>query len=152
MQISFEEKRKIIIDNFSTSNNLTEEKIFDLEKLIKKKVKKFTGEDKNCGDEIYLLIEINNKLIKNFFFSAKKSCILVISLANILINYMKWNNISLAKKILRNFELMIKEKKYELKNFEKLEVFNNINKFPGRVKCILLVINSIKKTLNKERN
>lgn len=137
MTISSEKKRKIIISNSHNYKNLSEKEIINLGG------EEFEGKDKNCGDIIFLFVEKNNYIINNFFFCAEKSCILTISLINIISNYINKKSIILAKELLKNFKLMIEGKKYELENFENLKAFEDIKKFPNRIKCIYLVIDSI---------
>ena len=144
MLYSPEEKRKIILNNYSQPSQQLE-----LEELKKKSGKwqvpfsTFRSLDTGCGDILYLLIVIKDNYLEKCFFSGQQPCIITVAAANILLSSLEGKKISFARKILNNCEAMIGKKKYNLENCPSLEVFSDISRFPNRLECVRLVVRGV---------
>jgi len=139
-----EKKRNIILKNCGNSEwNLKSKELKKKSIYLKKPFFVFYSSSDGCGDKISLLIN-RTKHPKECFFSADESCLITISVANILSSFYekKENNKKTFFKILDNFSAMIKKKKYKLNDFKELEIFKDINEFPNRIECVNLVIRS----------
>jgi NifU-like protein involved in Fe-S cluster formation len=94
-----------------------------------------------------LLIKKKNDYIEKCCFSAQQSCLVTISVANIICDYLERTEDKTAQKLIKNCWLMLENKKYNLENYPKLQVFSDISRFPNRLDCVSLVIRGIAETL-----
>ena len=144
MLYSPEQKRKIILDNYSQPS-----KQMELEKLKKKSAEwqvpfsTFHSLDQGCGDIIHLLIIKKENCLKECLFAGQQSCLITVAAANILCSCLERKDLNVAHKILKNCEAMIEKKEYNLENYPNLQVFNDITQFPHRIECLKLVVRSL---------
>jgi NifU-like protein involved in Fe-S cluster formation len=99
--------------------------------------------DQGCGDILHLLIIQKGNNIEKCFFSAQQSCLITVAFANILCSYLEDKNLKLVRQLLSDCQMMVEKQEYNLNDYPKLEVFNDISNFPNRVECINLVIRGI---------
>ena len=143
--ISPETRRKIILENYQFPQQQV--KLSELEKISQEnqeKIVTMTSEDEEvgCGDLINLLVIIRNQKIEQCFFSAEKSCLITVAFANLLSSYLVKRDVKTAYETIQELEKMLIGKEYKLNPESKLGVFDNINNFPHRIKCLQVVINS----------
>jgi len=149
MIYSPDEKRKIILDNYSHPSQQIE-----LEELKKKSeewqvpLATFHSLDQGCGDVIHLLIIQKDNSIEKCFFSAQQSCLITVAFANILCSYLEGKNLKLVRQLINDCQMMVEKKKYNLNDYPKLEVFSDISNFPNRIECVNLVIRGINNFIN----
>jgi NifU-like protein involved in Fe-S cluster formation len=149
MTYSPEEKRKIILDNYSHPSKQVE-----LEELKKKSEEwqvlfaTFRSLDAGCGDIIHLLIKKKNNYLEKCLFSGQQSCLITVAVANILLSCLEGKDLNFVRKILNNCEFMIAKKEYNLDICPDLQVFNDISQFPHRIECIKVVVRGLVKLVN----
>lgn len=149
VEYSSEEKRKIILDNFNDPVQQIElKKLKEVSKNFQIPFFTFRSLDSNCGDTFYLLVKREKNDIKECFFSAQQSCLIVVSLANIICLCLKEKKTQFAWKIIKNCQKMIEKKKYNLDYCPKLKIFGDIFQFPHRIGCMKLVIRGFSDTLS----
>ena len=153
MLYSPEQKRKIILDNYSHPIQQ-----IDLEKLKKKSADwqvpfaTFRSLEAGCGDTIHLLIKKKDNYVEKSLFSGQQSCLITVAAANILCSYLEKKSFEEGQNIINNCQAMIERKKYNLDNYPKLQVFSDIFNYPHRIECLKMVlrgINSILLEVNK---
>ena len=84
-----------------------------------------------CGDEVEIQLEIKNNLIENVKFIGR-GCTISIASASLLTDNIKGKNFA------------------EVKNISKDDILNmlNIPISPGRIKCVLLSLEALRKAIN----
>ena len=149
MLYSPEQKRKIILDNYSCPSQQVE-----LAELKKKSVEwevpfsTFRSLDSGCGDIIHLLVKKKANHLKKCLFSGQQSCLITVATANILCSYLEEKGLDSAQEILKNCQAMAEKKKYNLESCPDLQAFSDIPNFPHRVECIKLVVRGLIKLVN----
>jgi len=144
MLYSPEEKRRIILDNYTHPSKQVE-----LEELKKKSAEwqvsflTFRSLEEGCGDTIHLLIKKKDNYLEKCLFSGQQSCLITVAVANILCSCLENKTLPLAQKILNNCQAMIEKKEYNLENCPNLQAFSDISRFPHRVECVRLVVRAI---------
>lgn len=88
--------------------------------------------NKSCGDEIEIEIKTDNKIVKEIAFSGH-GCVISTATASILTDYVKGKSIEEIKKITK----------------EDLIKMIGIEITPARLKCLLLPLETIQKTLTQ---
>src|SRR5438105_1988385 len=128
MIYSPEEKRKIILDNYSHPSQQVE--LAELKKIsadLQTPFSTFRSLGTGCGDVIHLLIKKKDNYLKKCLFSGQQSCIITVAAANILCFCLEDKDLDFARKILNNCETMIGKKEYNLENCPDLQVFSDIS-------------------------
>jgi NifU-like protein involved in Fe-S cluster formation len=148
MIYSPEEKRRVILDNYNYPTKQI--KLEELKKVSdgwKFPFSTFRSLDQGCGDVIHLLLRKKGDGIESCYFSAQKSCLVTISVTNIICSYLEGMKNKTAQELIDNCWLMLENKEYNLNDYPKLQVFNDISRFPNRLECVRLVIRAVTKTL-----
>lgn len=146
----FEQKRKIIIDNYRKAT-----KEVELETLSKKGLQfktkpllcKGVG---GCGDVLYLLLKKEGVFLKECWFSGEEVCLLTKSLTNILCNKLENKEMSEVRRVLQNCRLMLEKKKYNLADYPEIEVFSDVSTVsPNRIACLEIVFKGFEEAIKK---
>ena len=90
-----------------------------------------------------MLFRKEDDYLKECYFSAQQSCLITISIANIICSYLEGTKIKVVRELINNCQLMIENKEYNLDNYPHLQVFSDISQFPNRLECVKLVIRGI---------
>ena len=149
MVYSPEEKRKILLNNFS--NPIQQVELVELEKISKScqvPFATFHSLEAGCGDTIHLLIKKKDNCVEKCLFSGQQSCLITIATANILCSCLEGKDLGFARKILNNCEAMMEKREYNLDKCPDLQVFSDISQFPHRIECIKLVVRGLIKLIN----
>lgn len=145
---SLEEKRKIILDNYSHPDKQLEfEELNKLSNNWRVPFLTVRSLDNGCGDILHLLIVKKDNCIEKCLFSGQQSCLITIAAANILCSSLEEKDLEFAQKILENCESMIEKKKYNLEDCPDLQAFSDISQFSHRIECIKLVVRGLAKLL-----
>jgi NifU-like protein involved in Fe-S cluster formation len=145
---SSEEKRKILLNNYSQPN-----KQVDFEELKKISFDWKTpfltvrSLDEGCGDVLYLLIIKQGNYLQKCLFSGQQSCLITTATTNILFSCLEKKDLKIAQELIDNCQKMIEKKDYNLNNCPDFQVFSDISQFPHRIECVKLVIRGIRKLL-----
>jgi len=144
-----EEKRKIILDNYTNPSKQVEfEELKKFSNNWQTPFSTFRSLDKGCGDVLHLLIIVKkNNYLEKCLFSGQQSCLITVAAANILCASLENKNLQFAQEILNNCQSMIEGKNYNLNGCPDFQVFADIAQFPYRVECIKLVVRGINKFL-----
>src|SRR4051794_6019349 len=137
MVYSPEEKRKILLDNFSNPSQQVE--LAELEKISKScqvPFATFRSLEAGCGDIIHLLILKKDNYLKKCLFSTQESCLVTIAAANILCSNLEGKTFQFAQTIIKNCQNMIENKGYNLDKCPNFQIFSDISQFPHRIECI----------------
>ena len=123
------------------------------------KLYKFTnygyGKNPLCGDVINLFFILKNNKINNISFTGN-SCAISRASASILTEIIKNQSFDYFFTIynyLISILLFPKKKKthnIDIIHLKKINMFSNLNKIPGRIKCVILSWNILKTHLLKE--
>jgi len=148
MIYSLEEKRQIILNNYSHPTKQIELK--ELKKISdNRKIPFFTFRslDRSCGDVFNIFINRKSDYIERCYFSAQQSCLITISVANIICNCLEGMKSKEAQELINNCWLMLENKEYNLDDCPELRVFSDMSRFPNRFECVGLVLRGISKAL-----
>lgn len=108
------------------------------------------GKNPSCGDQIDLYILKKNDLIEDIKFQGE-GCALCIASASLMTSILKGKPVSEGQKIFTQFSDLIQGKRKTMENseYEKLEIFNHVHKFPARGKCAMLSWRALEKNISK---
>lgn len=105
------------------------------------------GHNPSCGDDITLLLDIEDNKIKDISYLGQ-GCAISTASTNMLINLIKGKNIKEAENILKKFFSMMRENK-EYEELEEVNILRFTNDMPARIKCTTLSWHSLEVILNK---
>jgi NifU-like protein involved in Fe-S cluster formation len=138
------QRKKIIFDNFNYPTNQVEwEKLKAISSKWQVPISTFRNLTGSCGDILHLLIKARDNYIEKIYFSGQQSCLLTISSCNILSSYLENKDLTTGRKIITNFQSMLKGGKYFLDNYPNLQVFSDMPRFPHRRECVNLAVEGI---------
>ena len=152
MFYSPEEKRKIILDNYSRPSKQVE-----LEELKKKSEEwqvpfaTFHSLEAGCGDTIHLLIKEKDNYVEKCLFSGQQSCLITVAVANMLCSYLEGKNFKEGQEIINNCQAMAERKNCNLDNYPNLQVFNDIFNYPHRIECLKIVLRGVNSMLKENK-
>jgi NifU-like protein involved in Fe-S cluster formation len=148
MLYSPEEKRKIILNNYSHPSQQVE--LAELKKIsadLQAPFSTFHSLDTGCGDIIHLLIKKKDNYLEKCLFSGQQSCLITVAVTNILCSCLEGKDLNFARKLLYNCEAMVEKRKYNLENCPNLQSFSDISQFSHRIECIKLVVRGLNKLI-----
>ena len=102
------------------------------------------GKNPSCGDHLELFLLVENNLVKDIKFEGD-GCALSISSASLMTQLVKNKTIIETKYIIERFISFINEDGDLEESYEPLHIYKNVNKFPLRVKCVLLPWRTLEK-------
>ena len=131
-------KREIILDNYNNPNNrgLIEDDSY----------LKVNTNSESCIDNLDFMMKIENNTIVDVRYDGE-ACAISTSASSIMSRALIGKSVDEAKKILINYKNMIEDKEYDEQLLGELNVYDNINKQPNRIKCALLPEEAINKML-----
>ncbi len=135
-----DEKREIILDNYSHPYHKTSEEV---EGYIK-----VNSNNESCIDNIDLYIKIENNQIVDIKFDGE-ACAISTASTSIMIRNMIGKSIEEVLHYIKNFEAMLNEEEYEDIDFNEAIVFDETYKQGNRKTCVTLPYVGIKKALLK---
>ena len=122
-------KREIILDNYQNPEN--KELINDDSYL------KVNQASESCIDNLDFMMKIENNTIVDIRYDGE-ACAISTSASSIMSRALIGKSVDEAKKILINYKNMIEDREYDEELLGELNVYDNINKQPNRIKCALL--------------
>ena len=105
----------------------------------------------SCIDDLDFMVKIENNKIIDIRFDGE-ACAISTSASSIMSRLLIGKSVDEAKKILINYKNMIEGKEYDEGLLGELNVYDNINKQPNRIKCALLPEEAINKMLGGLEN
>ena len=136
-------KREIILDNYQ--NPMNKELVDDDSYL------KVNQASESCIDNLDFMMKIENNTIVDVRYDGE-ACAISTTASSIMSRALIGKSVEEAKKILINYKNMIEEKDYDKELLGELNVYDNINKQPNRIKCALLPEVAIDKMLGGLEN
>ena len=136
-------KREIILDNYQNPEN---KKLIDDDSYLK--VNQASG---SCIDNLDFMMKIENNTIVDVRYDGE-ACAISTSASSIMSRALIGKSVDEAKRILINYKNMIEDKEYDKELLGELNVYDNINKQPNRIKCALLPEEAINKMLGGLEN
>lgn len=106
------------------------------------------GKNPSCGDQLELFLDIQNNTVVDVKFTGE-GCALSMSSASLMTQAIKGESIDEAKKLLNQFVNFINENGDLDEEYEPLHIYKNVNKFPLRVKCVLLPWRTLEKIIKE---
>lgn len=100
----------------------------------------------SCIDEIHLMVKVEHGKISDVRFDGE-ACAICTSSTSIMIHTLIGKTVEEAEHILKEFQAMINEEKYDSEVLEEAIVYDDIYKQPNRKKCALLPWWGIEKIL-----
>lgn len=107
------------------------------------------GKNPSCGDQLELFLSTDNITIQDVKFIGE-GCALSMSSASLMTQSIKGKSVEEAKKILSQFVAFINENGELDEQYEPLHIYKNVNKFPLRVKCVLLPWRTLEKMIEAQ--
>lgn len=104
----------------------------------------------SCIDNLDFMVKIENGVIKDARFDGE-ACAISTSASSIMMNMIIGKTIKEAEEIIKNYEAMIDERKYDENVLQEAIVFNEIYKQANRKKCALLPFEGLKKIIEQEK-
>lgn len=104
------------------------------------------GKNPSCGDQLELFLSNEQGIIKDVKFIGE-GCALSISSASLMTQAIKGQSLQETKKILSQFVNFINNNDALDEEYEPLHIYKNVNKFPLRVKCVLLPWRTLEKLI-----
>lgn len=95
------------------------------------------GMNPSCGDKIILYAIINNDVIEDVKFNGE-GCALCISSCSLMIQQIIGMSIEEAQEYINSFTNFILKEKELPEDYAPLHIYENVHKYPLRVKCVLL--------------
>ena len=136
-------KREIILDNYQNPEN---KKLIDDDSYLK-----VNQASESCIDNLDFMMKVEDNIIKDIRFDGE-ACAISTSASSIMSRALIGKSVDEAKKILINYKNMIEDKEYDEQLLGELNVYDNINKQPNRIKCALLPEEAINKMLGGLEN
>ena len=136
-------KREIILDNYQNPEN---KKLIDDDSYLK-----VNQASESCIDNLDFMMKIDNNTIVDVRYDGE-ACAISTSASSIMSKALIGKSVDEAKKILINYKNMIEDKEYDKDLLGELNVYDNINKQPNRIKCALLPEEAIDKMLGGLEN
>lgn len=100
-----------------------------------------------CGDQFILYFNIVDGFFKDISFNGQ-GCSISIASASILTVFLKGGSVDDAEKLFYYFQNLIRGKIEKNDKLYDLNVLSNVNRFPSRVKCAMLIWHTLKDILN----
>ena len=122
-------KREIILDNYQNPEN---KELIDDDSYLK-----VNQASESCIDNLDFMMKIENNTIVDIRYDGE-ACAISTSASSIMSRALIGKSVDEAKKILINYKNMIEDKEYDEELLGELNVYDNINKQPNRIKCALL--------------
>ena len=136
-------KREIILDNYQNPEN---KELIDDDSYLK-----VNQASESCIDNLDFMMKIENNTIVDIRYDGE-ACAISTSASSIMSRLLIGKSVDEAKKILINYKNMIEDKEYDKELLGELNVYDNINKQPNRIKCALLPEEAIDKMLGGLEN
>lgn len=136
-------KREIILDNYQNPEN---KELIDDDSYLK-----VNQASESCIDNLDFMMKIDNNTIVDVRYDGE-ACAISTSASSIMSRALIGKSVDDAKKILINYKNMIEDKEYDKELLGELNVYDNINKQPNRIKCALLPEEAIDKMLGGLEN
>ena len=136
-------KREIILDNYQNPEN---KKLIDGDSYLK-----VNQASESCIDNLDFMMKIENNTIVDVRYDGE-ACAISTSASSIMSRALIGKSVDDAKRILINYKNMIEDKEYDKELLGELNVYDNINKQPNRIKCALLPEEAINKMLGGLEN
>jgi len=136
-------KREIILDNYQNPEN---KKLIDDDSYLK-----VNQASESCIDNLDFMMKIENNTIVDVRYDGE-ACAISTSASSIMSRALIGKSVDEAKRILINYKNMIEDKEYDKELLGELNVYDNINKQPNRIKCALLPEEAIDKMLGGLEN
>jgi nitrogen fixation NifU-like protein len=136
-------KREIILDNYQNPEN---KKLIDDDSYLK-----VNQASESCIDNLDFMMKIENNTIVDVRYDGE-ACAISTSASSIMSRALIGRSVDDAKRILINYKNMIEDKEYDKELLGELNVYDNINKQPNRIKCALLPEEAINKMLGGLEN
>ena len=136
-------RREIILENYQNPDNRG---LIDDDSYLK-----VNTNSESCIDNLDFMMKIDDGTIKDIKFDGE-ACAISTSASSIMSRLLIGKSVDEAKKILINYKNMIEGKEYDEGLLGELNVYDNINKQPNRIKCALLPEEAINKMLGGLEN
>ncbi len=136
-------KREIILDNYQNPEN---KELIDDDSYLK-----VNQASESCIDNLDFMMKIENNNIVDVRYDGE-ACAISTSASSIMSRALIGKSVDEAKRILINYKNMIEDKEYDKELLGELNVYDNINKQPNRIKCALLPEEAIDKMLGGLEN
>lgn len=136
-------KREIILDNYQNPEN---KELIDDDSYLK-----VNQASESCIDNLDFMMKIENNTIVDVRYDGE-ACAISTSASSIMSRALIGKSVDEAKRILINYKNMIEDKEYDKELLGELNVYDNINKQPNRIKCALLPEEAIDKMLGGLEN
>jgi len=127
--MDYQLKRSIMLKHYENPKNRG---LIDNDDYIKS-----TINNDNCIDELDLMINIDNNIVKDIRFDGE-ACSICISSSSIMIELLLGKSVEEVMDIIDNFKKMVKREDYNLSKLDDAIVYEDIDKQPNRVTCALL--------------
>lgn len=135
-----ETKKELIMEHYTHPlNRLT---------VTEKDFIKVNTNSESCIDNIDLFVKIEDGIIKDMYFNGE-ACAISTSATSIMIKLLIGKTVEEAKEIMKNYNNMIEEKKYNPELLEEANVYEDIHKQKNRIGCATISWRGFAKVLEE---
>lgn len=136
-------KREIILDGYQNPYNKKEIKD---DKYIK-----INTNNESCIDNLDIYFDVENGVIKEAYFSGE-ACAISTSATSIMLKKLKGKTKEEAKTLIKNYQNMINEEKYDKDLLGELNAYDEIYLQPNRKNCAILPAKAVERLIQKLEN
>lgn len=133
-------KREIIMDHYENPRN---KGLVDDPRYIKTNMN-----SESCIDDLDIQILVEDGMIKDFRFDGV-GCTISTASTSILSELVIGKSVEEARKIVENYDKMIKEEDYDEDMLEEAIVFKDVSKQANRIKCAMIGFTGLIDLLNR---
>ena len=127
--MDYQLKRSIMLKHYENPKNRG---LIDNNNYIKSRIN-----NDNCIDELDLMIDVNNNIVKDIRFDGE-ACSICISSSSIMIGLLIGKTLVDVLDIIENFKKMVNKQDCDKTKLDDAIVYEDISKQPNRVTCALL--------------
>ncbi len=109
---------------------------------------KVNSRNESCVDNITVGLLLDKGVIIDARFEGE-ACAICTSATSIMIKTIIGKTIDEAREIIKDFDNMVNEKKYDASKLDELNVYNTIYRQPNRINCALLPFKAVKDILGE---
>lgn len=104
-----------------------------------------------CGDRLTVYVKINSDKVQEISFEGS-GCAISKASASMMTVFLSGRSTEQVRDLIADFNRMLTDKESSSGDFGKLQVFQNIWKFPTRVKCANLAWHALAAALDNQTN
>jgi len=106
------------------------------------------GKNLSCGDQIHVYVKFNDNKIETISFDGH-GCAISMASASVMAETLSGKSVEEARLIIEEFFKMLKGENHNLDILGDAAIFDNVKRFPMRVKCASLAWRTLERIIDK---